>query len=53
MKLQKDFKIKLDVPRKKNLTEYDTFSLLIDEANGYSIDSTYGMTRSFWKNELK
>ena len=53
MELQRDFKIKLDVPRKKGLTKYDTFDLLIDDANGYSIDSVYGMCRSFWKNEIK
>ena len=53
MELQRDFKIKLDVPRKKGLTKYDSFGLSIDDANGYSIDSVYGMCRSFWKNEIK
>ena len=53
MELQRDFKIKLDVPRKKGLTKYDSFGLLIDDANGYSIDSVYGMSRSFWRNEIK
>jgi hypothetical protein len=52
MALQRDFTIKLEVPRKKNLTKYDSFSLLIDETNGYSINEVYGMCRSFWKNEI-
>jgi len=52
MELQRDFKIKLNVPRKKNLTKYDSFNLLIDEANSYSINSVYGMSRSFWKKEI-
>ena len=53
MELQRDFKIKLDVPRKKGLTKYDSFGLLIDDVNGYSIDSVYGMSRNFWRNEIK
>jgi hypothetical protein len=52
MELLRDFTVKLDVPRKKNLTEYDSFSLLIDETNGYSINSVYGMSSSFWKKEI-
>lgn len=52
MELQKDFTIKLDVPRKKGLTKYDSFSLLIDEANGYSINSVYGVSNEFFGNEI-
>lgn len=52
MELQKDFTIKLDVPRKKNLAKYDSFSLLIDETNGYSINEVYGVSREFWGNEI-
>lgn len=52
MELQKDFTIKLDVPRKKNLTKYDSFSLLIDETNGYSINQVYGVSSEFFGNEI-
>lgn len=52
MELLRDFTVKLDVPRKKNLTKYDSFSLLIDETNGYSINEVYGMSNSFWRNEI-
>lgn len=52
MELQKDFTIKLDVPRKKGLTKYDSFSLLIDETNGYSINSVYGVSSKFFGNEI-
>lgn len=52
MELLRDFKIKLDVPRKKNLTKYDSFSLLIDETNGYSINEVYGVSSEFFGNNL-
>lgn len=52
MKLQKDFTIKLDVPRKKNLSKYDSFSLLIDKTNGYSINQSYGVTSDFFGKEI-
>ena len=52
MELQKDFTIKLDVPRKKGLTKYDSFSLLIDETNGYSINQVYGVSSEFFGNEI-
>jgi hypothetical protein len=52
MELQRDFKVKLDVPRKKNLTKYDSFSLLIDETNGYSINEVYGVSSEFFGNEI-
>jgi hypothetical protein len=53
MELQKDLTIKLDVPRKKGLTKHDTFSLLIDETNGYSINEVYGVCSEFFGNEIK
>lgn len=52
MELQKDFTVKLDVPRKKNLTKYDSFSLLIDKTNSYSINQVYGVTSDFFGNEI-
>ena len=52
MKLLRDFTVKLDVPRKKNLTKYDSFSLLIDKTNGYSINEVYGVSREFWGKEI-
>jgi len=52
MELQRDFKVKLNKPRPRK-TDYDYFSLEIDETNGYSIDSVYGVARCFWGDELK
>lgn len=52
MELQKDFTVKLDVPRKKGLTKYDSFSLLIDKTNGYSINQVYGVSSEFFGNEI-
>ena len=52
MELKRDFKVKIGVPRKKSLTKYDSFEVLIDKTNGYSINEVYGMSGGFWGNEI-
>lgn len=53
MELLQDFKINLS---KNGKTKYDNFSIEIDGRNcnsGYSIEEAYGVTNSFWGNEIK
>ena len=52
MELLRDFKVKLNIPR-KNKTKWDTFGIDLDEnGSGYSIDNAYGVTRLFWGREI-
>lgn len=50
MKLLHDLKIDLS---KHGKTKYDSFGIEIDcRGSGYSIDEAYGVTKSFWGNDI-
>jgi len=53
MELLKDFPIDTTKPYFEGGTKYDEFSIMYDKTNSYSIQSVYGVTRTFWGGDIE